>query len=112
MVGAIEGITGTKGATEGTALREIAALDELSSGDFRLDPRSGDAWAGRTIARAFGLDADSAEDKAHIKLVLKSWVSQGKIKEVSRLDKHRHPKSFVETVIQAVSIPVEGGLFD
>ena len=63
--------------------REGEALAELESGDWRLDPRAGDAWAGRPIARAHDLDLDVPDDKAHAKMILSSWLKSRQLREVA-----------------------------
>ena len=88
---------GADGGEEGLR-REAEALAELESGDWRLDPRAGDAWAGRPIARAHGLDIDTPDDKARAKMILSAWIKSGKLREVSRKNKDRKTKSYVQVV--------------
>jgi hypothetical protein len=98
--------------------REAGALAELESGDWRLDPRAGDAWAGRPIARAHDLDLDVPDDKAHAKMILSAWIKSGKLREVARKNKDRKTKSYVEvvkikpTVTRESDELSEKGLFD
>lgn len=97
------------GTDGGTALiHEARAVEILSSGEWRADIRAGDAWAGRAIISAFGLDADKPEDRAHAKMVLKAWTRLGKIREESRMNKDRKPKTYIVPVIQVVSTDLFG----
>jgi hypothetical protein len=94
---------------------ESAALEELASGEWRRDVRAGDAWAGVPIGRAMGLDLDDAADVARAKLALRDMIAAGRLREVSRPDKARRMRTFVEVVVPVAGVEVvatgRGGVF-
>lgn len=74
--------------------QEAQALAMLASGNWKESISAKAIWAGHPIAIAFGLDAD--DDKIEIKSILKAWAKQKKIKFVSKTDKNRNDRIFVE----------------
>lgn len=96
------------GQSEDAATRESAALDELSTGEWRIDVQARDAWAGCAIGRAYGLDIDDPDAKAHVKLLLRTWIKDGKLVETSRQNSQRKTKRYVEVVRQVVKFDLFG----
>ncbi len=86
---------------------EAQALAELASGRFMATRRAGDAWAGQVLCRAYRLDAEEPETQAKVKLVLRTWIAQGKLQEVSRPDDRGRPRSYL-IVPEAALPPSEG----
>ena len=76
---------------------EAVALEMLSVGQHRADPRS-DHWAGHVVAEAFSLDTAEPKQLAQVKGILKRLIAEGKVVEVFRNDAHREKKKFVEVV--------------
>lgn len=75
--------------------REDRALKELRTGLYRVDPRTGDGWAGAVISRIFGFD-NTKKGKSAAKLILQTWIKNGKLKETIHLGPNRHPQLYVE----------------
>ena len=88
---------------DGQQDKTAECIEALGSGEWRRDPRAGDAWAGVVVARIFGLDLDESEDKARAKGMVSAWVREGKLVEVSRRDKHRNLHSYLEIAKQTVT---------
>lgn len=92
--------------TEAHLEAERAALAELASGDWKQDSQSRDAWAGVAVARAYGLALDDPDDKARVKMLLKTWLKNGKITTDTRRDSTtRQLRSFVKVPLQVVTKP-------
>lgn len=88
----IEGEEATPQRTE----QERRALAALASGDWKASPIARDSWAGAAIALAFDLDLENADQKAEAAAILSTWAKQGKVIRVSRTDKHRNTRIFIE----------------
>jgi hypothetical protein len=74
------------------------ALRLIGSGNWRADPRAGDAWVGHAVAQAFGLDASDSGDKATIQGMLKQWRRELRIRDEAGKDASRHIRQFVRVV--------------
>ena len=75
---------------------EARALETLADGQWRRDVRAGEAWAGRPIMRALGLDIDDKDSVAQAKTILSAWIKAGKISEFDRMDQHRKPRTYIQ----------------
>ena len=87
--------TATTQAEETNEDAERKALEEIASGDWRRDPRAGDAWVGCVIGNAFGIDRLAPEGRSRIISMISEWISQGKIVEETGLNEYRKPRQFV-----------------
>jgi hypothetical protein len=90
------------------------ALQLIRSGNWRADPRAGDAWVGHAVAQAFGLDASDSGDKATIQGMLKQWRREMRIRDEAGKDASRHIRQFVRVVpsIDAQqTCPADDGVF-
>jgi hypothetical protein len=90
------------------------ALQLIRSGNWRADPRAGDAWVGHAVAQAFGLDASDSGDKATIQGMLKQWRREMRIRDEAGKDASRHIRQFVRVVpsIDAPqTCPADDGVF-
>lgn len=76
--------------------QEARALATLASGDWKASPIARDGWAGVAIAIAFGLDVEDPDQKAQAAAILSTWIRQGKVVRVSRTDKNRNTRTFIE----------------
>ena len=70
------------------------ALGLVRAGEWRADPRAGDAWVGQALARGFGLSPDG--DKVLLRRMVDEWVRAGQLVLVQRRDDRRRVKTFVE----------------
>jgi hypothetical protein len=57
----------------------------VGNGDHRADVRS-PRWVGRALGVALGIDAASTEGKARLGLIIRRWLSEGKLVKVTRRD--------------------------
>jgi len=70
--------------------------NKVAGGHWRADVQAG-AWVGKAVAGALGLDLDQEAEKARIKTMLKTWLKNGSLVEVERLDDQtRKTRRFVE----------------
>lgn len=92
--GASGGDVGDGGGPKGRALQSIG----FSEGVFRKDVRAGDAWVGVPVGRAFRLDPTDKADRGKITALIASWLRDGTLREVTRLDAKRMPRTYVEAV--------------
>lgn len=72
-----------------------STLALIKAGDWRRDPRAGDAWIGVPIAQGLGLDLFNEEEKGRVKSVVAEWIKAGTLQEVTRNDAQRRPRTFV-----------------
>lgn len=72
-----------------------ATLALIRAGDWRRDPRAGDAWVGAPIAQGLGLDLFNEEEKGQVKSIIAEWIKRGILQEVTRNDAQRRPRTFV-----------------
>jgi hypothetical protein len=88
----------------GESVTEACSLvDLVAGGTWRRDPRAGESWIGVPIARAFGLDLEDADGKARVKIILNSWLNSGKFIAVSRPDRHRTMREYIENAPDKMS---------
>ena len=80
-------------SVDATDLR--AVQDTISKGVYRADGQAAD-WVGKVVADRLELDLDEEADKARVKKLLKIWIRNGALKVVSRRDKNRAERKFVE----------------
>lgn len=73
-----------------------AALRLLASGEWRKDVRAGDAWAGVAIGQAMRLDVADLADMTRAKAILSGWIKDGTLREVTRKDEKRRPRTYIE----------------
>jgi AAA domain len=99
------------GNVEGVAEREQTIMAALASGDWRKDPRAGDGWAGVPIAQAYDMDLSDPKDKTWVKNLLQAWLKERKIREITRPDKNRVKRSFIEVCNSSVQAEGEIDLF-
>ena len=83
---------------------EAVALEMLSGGEWRADPRS-EHWAGVAIAEAYGLDLTNKTQLAQVKLILKRLISEDKLSEEMRKDDKRMLRKYIMSVAP-VAAPV------
>lgn len=119
LVEAMDGDAGGAGVSAGRdgghgprfrALQSIGA----ARGMFRKDVRAGDAWVGVPIGRAFRLDPADKVERGKITAILASWLRDGTLVEVTRLDSKRMPRTYVEAPEKApeTSAKSGGGVFE
>lgn len=77
------------------------ALGLIAGGVWRRDIRAGDAWAGCAIGQALGLDAGDETDRTQLKSLLSGWIKAGLLREVTRPDASRRPRTYVEVAEKA-----------
>ena len=82
----------------------------VNAGVWRRDWQSPD-WVGKAIADIVGLSANSKPDRARINAMLKRWIDIKALREVTRVDSRRRPRTFVEVGAWAFpsAPPVDGG---
>lgn len=83
-------------ANAAEAVCEADALARIAAGEWRRDVRAGDAWAGVPVAIAYGLDLDDEEEKGRARAIVSALIKAGKLREVTRPDRHRSVRTFVE----------------
>nr|WP_160115835.1 AAA family ATPase [Bosea lathyri] len=94
----------------------VAADDKASTlalvraGEWRRDPRAGDAWIGVPIAQGLGLDLFEEEAKGRVKSIVAQWIKDGILKEITKNDAQRRPRTFVEVVENSGIQNLEDGL--
>jgi hypothetical protein len=86
------------------------AFKLIRSGNWRADPRAGDAWVGHAVAQAFGLDASDSGDKATIQGMLKQWRRELRIRDEAGKDASRHIRQFVR-VNPSIDAAADAGVF-
>jgi len=70
--------------------------NRISGGKWRADVRAAD-WVGHAVADVLGLDLDKEFDRARVKSLLKTWMANGSLVKVDRLDDaDRKSRPFVE----------------
>lgn len=74
---------------------EAATLALVRAGEWRRDPRAGDAWIGVPIAQGLGLDLSEDEDKGRVRNIISTWIKDGTLREVTRNDAQRRPRTYV-----------------
>jgi hypothetical protein len=80
---------------EGISTRHlITAQKAIANGEWRLDVRSGDAWAGVAVARV--LDLDPKKHGKRIAKVIAQWIENDAFAVVEKPDAWNKPKKFVE----------------
>jgi hypothetical protein len=67
----------------------------IANGEWRADPRS-DHWAGKLVAEVLRFDLSDKAARASVRLMLKTWISNGAFREVERNDGQRKPRKFIE----------------
>lgn len=73
---------------------EVVVLEMIEQGEWRADPRS-EQWVGVAFAEAFHLDAKVKGQVAQIKALVRRYMDEKKIKEVTRHDQNRRPRRYV-----------------
>lgn len=76
----------------------------ISSGEWK-EHHTAKEWVGIEIARTLGLDDEDKAVRARVKLMLKTWISEGVLKVVEKQDKNRQWKNFVEVGRWVTSAP-------
>lgn len=80
---------------DGVSVRDTMAMQRLvGEGEWRESAQSSQ-WVGIAIADALRLDPGLDQDKARIKMMLKTWLKEGVLEVVEMEDRHRHPKRCV-----------------
>jgi hypothetical protein len=78
------------------SVRRLAQIQRLiSQGEWREDVRAKN-WAGKAVAEVLELPTDTSGARKRISEMLKVWVENKVFKVVSRQDKHREFRSFIE----------------
>ncbi len=80
---------------EMTAHDLLAVQRALAGQNAREHPQARD-WAGHTVARVLGLDADAKHDRARISFMLRTWIKSGALKVVEVPDHKRMPRPCIE----------------
>jgi hypothetical protein len=81
--------------------RDVGADDakevqrRIANGEFRADHRS-TQWAGKVVAEVLDFDLSDRAASAAVRNLLKTWVSTGALRVVTRKDGKRMDKQFVE----------------
>lgn len=79
---------------------EAGAMDVarglVEAGEWRRDIRAGDAWVGVPVAQALRLDLENVADRDRVRQLIGEWVRSGRLVEVSRQDKQRRQRVYVE----------------
>lgn len=70
-------------ANEFTAMQLEMVRTALGNGEHRASAAS-PSWAGHAIGAAVGINAKSDEGSARIKLLIRTWIDQGKLAKVKR----------------------------
>ena len=83
--------------SDGVTISDLAAVQKaISEGEWRAQPTAAQ-WAGRVVATVLHLDVENPSDKARIKSLLRTWIGDGALREVTRRDtKKREDKQFIE----------------
>ena len=68
---------------------------EIRTGEWRKNAQAGE-WVGKAVAKALKLNLNDKADKAKVAGMIKVWVGRGALVEVSKPDKQRKVKTFVE----------------
>lgn len=88
----------------------------VREGEWRRDPRAGDAWVGQAVAQALHLDLYDDGDKAKVKAMIAEWIKSGVLKEVTKPDAQRKKRAFVEVADSLIEAPeadkMSGSAFD
>jgi hypothetical protein len=75
-------------------LRKVQAA--IAEGQWRESSQATD-WAGHAVAKVLGLNVSRKEDKARISAMLKTWIANGALVVVSKMDeKQRKERPFIE----------------
>ena len=69
---------------------EEAALEAIRAGGPWRKGAKSEAWVGRPIASAMGLDPDSDAHRKRLNRVIKDWISRGILREHKTKDEHRN----------------------
>lgn len=72
-----------------------AVQSKVAEGDWRENSQATD-WVGKAVAEAVGLDLSKVSDKARIKSLLRTWISNGALRVVERKDHRSEVRKFVE----------------
>jgi len=78
-----------------TAATLLAVQHKVNGGQWRDHPRA-ENWVGKAVAEVLDLDLDRKPDLATVNTLLKTWIKSGALKQIERLDEHRHEKTFIE----------------
>ncbi|MET0705835.1 MAG: AAA family ATPase [Tardiphaga sp.] len=78
-----------------TAATLLAVQHKVNGGQWRDHPRA-ENWVGKAVAEVLDLDLDRKPDRATVNTLLKTWIKSGALKQIERLDEHRHEKTFIE----------------
>jgi hypothetical protein len=66
----------------------------VSEGDYRENCQAKD-WVGHVVAEVLGLDLDEPVAKSKVKALLKTWIKNGALSVVEKLDAKREMRTFV-----------------
>ena len=81
---------------QGVTARDLFVIQKrISEGVWRESSQSTD-WAGRAVAEVLDLDLETAPLQNRIKSLLKTWLTSGALKVVTKLDEHRKERKFIE----------------
>jgi hypothetical protein len=76
---------------------QIAKLQEaVAAGEWRENAQAKD-WAGKPVAEALGFDLHEPSARYAVKGLIKSLIDDGTLKRVTRQDKTRRDRAFIET---------------
>jgi len=78
-----------------TAATLLAVQHKVNGGQWRDHPRA-ENWVVKAVAEVLDLDLDRKPDRATVNTLLKTWIKSGALKQIERLDEHRHEKTFIE----------------
>lgn len=109
-VGAVRRFAMPERAADVAEDAKARALGLVRAGEWRRDMRAGDAWIGVPVAQGLGLDLEDEADRARVKALVGEWIKGGSLREVTRKDAQRKPKTYVEAV--AWTDETSGSAFD
>jgi hypothetical protein len=53
-------------------------------------------WVGNAVAQGLQMSASVISDREAIKAIIKRWISDGLLRELTQMDKHRNPTKYIE----------------
>lgn len=73
----------------------LSVQRRVAADQYRSDPRAKE-WVGHAIAEVIGLDMDAATDRQKAKLLIKTWIKNGALKEAIAVDLYRNKVKIIE----------------
>lgn len=81
---------------EGISSSDVCrVLEEIARGNWRENVQA-NAWVGKAVALALGLDLEQKHTKAKVKALLKAWLKNDVLVVVTHKDDHGEDRQFVE----------------